>query len=312
MGILKRSLWQLERLRQVSEPALGLDLSWDLADLTQRGWVYPDGYLTHVMVPFFDSEEEVEVAIDEAAGVYRYNNPQQRTQIVTEPLEDITGYAFRLEVLFDHFAELLPIEPRFAARRKGLVPGHLWYLGDVRLDGSHAFAPIFYTRQPRRAPAEAFLAALADPMFERGGVVLAVVPHDMTLPNGHQLRGIDDFLIDEKNVEHFDREVFQRVLRGRPVDIGLKPGDWFDEKSGQLKLAHLPETVTFTGIQKKIISIFWKARHDAPLTWAEVKRQSGSAAKTIDRAFGKDDPWTDWLERTGHGKVKIRTGSPPK
>ncbi len=39
MGILKRSLGHLERLRQVSEPALGLHLGWDLAEMKQRGWI---------------------------------------------------------------------------------------------------------------------------------------------------------------------------------------------------------------------------------------------------------------------------------
>lgn len=307
MGILKRSLGHLERLRQVSEPNLGLNLGWDLAELKQRGWIYREAYLTHVMVPFFDSEEEVEVEIDEAAGVYRYFNPQQRNQILTEPLEDITGYAFKLDVLFDHLAQLLPIEPRFAARRKCLLSEHLWYLGDVRLDGSHAFAPIFYTRQPHRARTEALCTALADPMFERGGVVLAVAPHAINLPNGHQLRGIDDFLVDENNVEHFDCEVFQRVLRGLPQDLATQPEAWFDEKTGLLKLKHLDHAVRFSGLQKKIVAIFWNARQGPPLTWAEVQFRSGSASKELERAFGGKKPWSVFFERVEYGKYRIRS-----
>ncbi|MGC1955316.1 MAG: hypothetical protein WA970_22605, partial [Gammaproteobacteria bacterium] len=96
MHTLTRFLAALERLPTLDAGFLGDSLGRDREAFGRRGWIAPDGYLTHVMVPFLDSEEEVEADIDEDAGVYRYQNPQRRTQVITCPLADIALYAVRL------------------------------------------------------------------------------------------------------------------------------------------------------------------------------------------------------------------------
>ena len=68
------------------------------------------------------------------------------------------------------------------------------------------------------------------------------------------------------------------------------------------------ETIYFSGIQLQIVEFFWKSRHGAPLSWAEVKRRTLTASKGIDDAFkGRD--WSQWIERVGHGKLKLRTST---
>ena len=71
-------LARLEGLRTTQARVLFTLLGRGRGAFLQRGWVTPGDYLTHVMVPFFGSEQEVEVQIDEDAGVYRYRSLQVR------------------------------------------------------------------------------------------------------------------------------------------------------------------------------------------------------------------------------------------
>ena len=133
----------------------------------------------------------------------------------------------------------------------------------------------------------------------------------MALPNQHQLREIGSFLFEHEGNTLFDIEGLDRVLRGLPADANDQPDEYFDEKAGRLKLRHMNQSVTFTGIQKKIISILWKARNGPPLSWDQIKREAGSAVSGIARAFGRNKPWTDWIERVEYGRYRIRAGHSP-
>jgi hypothetical protein len=306
MGPITEVLRALDQASSLSQCVLLEDLDPGAADMESRGWVYRNGYLTHVMAPYFDSEEEVEVEVDESAEVYRYRSPQQRSRIVCRPLRDITRYAFRLDALQKDLGQAVGLEPCQVARRKCLIPEHLWYLGDVRLPKPRASAPIFLGRRLSRVPTEALGRAFSDPIFEPGGVVLALRAPPLVFPGRHQLRAIDDFLIGDGQDRRFDRDALARVLRGLPPDVGDEPEEWFDDKTGQLKLKHLPDIVIFKGIQKKIVTVFWKARHGAPLAWADVQIQTGSGSKDLEGAFGGNKPWTDFFVRVEYGKYRMR------
>ena len=95
------------------------------------------------MVPFLDSEQEVEVDIDVDAAVYRYRSLQQRSRIVERPLSEITLYSLQVDMWLTDMASLIGIEARHLSRNRSCVPGHLWHLGDVRIAGTHDFAPVF-------------------------------------------------------------------------------------------------------------------------------------------------------------------------
>ena len=86
-------LARLEGVHATQSEVLFTPLGRGRGAFIQRGWITPGDYLTHVMVPFFGSEQEVEVEIDEDAGVYRYRSLQVQGRIVVEPLAEIALYA---------------------------------------------------------------------------------------------------------------------------------------------------------------------------------------------------------------------------
>ena len=301
--MLTETLQRLERLDTMDSTLFGRDLLSFGRLLLDRGWIAGIGYFSRIDVEVMDDIfEEVEVTVDEAAGRYTYPHPFRRKVILSGSLHEVTRYRFQREPFFDHLATLLGIEPRFAGRRRCLVEHHLWYLGDVRVGNRHVFAPIFFGRLLKDAPAEQITSALSDPAFGSGGVVLALTDPKIALPNGHQLRAVKDLLIVEDGVEQFDLPVLGRILVGLPADPADELGEWFDAKSGGLRLQHMPEVAYFSGIQLRIMELFWKSRDGAPLSWAEVKRRTFTASKGIDDAFkGRD--WSLWIERVGHARV---------
>ncbi|NVZ10107.1 hypothetical protein HW932_12635 [Allochromatium humboldtianum] len=305
--MLTETLQRLERLDGMDSTLFGRELLSFGRLLLDRGWIAGIGYFSRIDVEVMDDIfEEVEVTVDEAAGRYTYPHPLRRKVILSGSLMDVTRYRFQREPFFDHLSTLLGIEPRFAGRRRCLVEHHLWYLGDLRVGNRHAFAPMFFGRRLKDTSADQITTALSDPAFGTGGVVLAQADPKLALPNGHQVRAVKDLLIVEDGEEQFDLQVLERILVGLPADPADEPEEWFDAKTGGLRLQHLPETVYFSGIQSQIVEFFWKSRHGAPLSWAEVKRRTFTASKGIDDAFkGRD--WSQWIERVGHGKLRLRT-----
>ena len=156
-----RFLAALERLPRIDHRVTAGPLVRGIPDFLQRHWLTADDYLTHVMVPFLDSEQEVEVDIDVDAAVYRYRSLQQRSRIVERPLSEITLYSLQVDMWLTDMASLIGIEARHLSRNRSCVPGHLWHLGDVRIAGTHDFAPVFVARAWERAPENAVRAVLA-------------------------------------------------------------------------------------------------------------------------------------------------------
>ena len=305
--MLTETLQRLERLDGMDSTLFGRDLLSFGRLLLERGWIAGIGYFSRIDVEVMDDIfEEVEVTVDEAAGRYTYPHPFRRKVILSGPLMDVTRYRFQGEPFFDHLATLLGIEPRFAGRRRCLVEHHLWYLGDLRVGNRHAFAPMFFGRRLKDASAERITTALSDPALGTGGVVLALKNPKIALPNGHQVRAVADLLIVENGEEQFDLPELERILVGLPSDPADEPEEWFDAKTGGLRLPHMQEAIYFSGIQLQIVELFWKSCNGAPLSWAEVKRRTLTASKGIDDAFkGRD--WSQWIERVGHGKLRLRT-----
>lgn len=306
--MLTETLQRLERLDTMDSTLFGSELRSFGRVLLDKGWIAAIGYFSHIDVEVMDDIfEEVEVTVDEAAGRYTYPHPFRRTVILSRPLSDVTRYRFQRDLFFDHLATLLGIEPRFAGRRRCLVEHHLWYLGEIRVGHSHAFAPVFFGRRLKDVSAEQITSALSDPAFGSGGVVLALKDPKIAMPNGHQVRAVTDLLIVEDGVEQFDLPVLERILVGLPADPADEPEEWFDAKTGRLQLKHLEAPVMFEGIQAKIIALFWKARDGAPLSWtADVKGQSGSVAPTLDKAMGGKERRELFIETVTRGKYRLR------
>lgn len=280
------------------------------SDVLRRGWLQPDGYLAHIQVPFLDGEEQVAVEIDELAGRFRYASPQRRSLRIARPLSEIALYRLSLDTWLDDLAALFGLTPFHRPRQRVKVAHHLWHLGNVRLHGTQVRAPLFLGRQLRSVPTAELANALGDPIYPGTGLVLCHQQAGLTVPAAHGLRELSAFPSDDADPAGADLVALDRILKSLVVSRDGRCDASFDPLSGVLNLPHLDQPRRFKGKQKKIIAIFWQARDGEPLTWADVARQSGSAAKSIDRAFGKDDPWADWIEHDGHGLLRLRL--PPR
>ena len=99
----------LDNLPRLDASVLADRLGRDYQQLLQRRWVVPAGHLTHVMVPFLDSEQEVEIDVDEDAGRYSYCSPLNGRTIV-QPLAGIALYSIQMDTWLADLAALIGFE----------------------------------------------------------------------------------------------------------------------------------------------------------------------------------------------------------
>lgn len=301
----------LDQMDSDRGPLFGRQLRSRTDHLLEWGWIAVRCYYTLMDVEVSDYHTTVvEVTVHEDEGIYTYQDPMNSKNRHTGPIHEVASYNLQHDVFLDHVADQLGIEPRFASRRRVVVENHLWYLGDLRVGRSHVFAPVFWGRSLHKADLKSIQTALSDAAFGTSGVVLSYSELDLDLPNDHQLRTFEELMYREDGKEQFDHVMLERILVGLPRSSADEPEEWFDNKTGRLKLSHLEAPVMFEGIQASIITLFWKERHGAELSWAEVRRRTSTASKGINDAFrGRD--WQQWIERIGHGKLRLRT-LPPK
>lgn len=295
----------LERARSFEERLQVDDLRGQAVAFLARRWVIADGLLTHILVPVLDSEQEVEVEIDEDQKTYSYRSPSCRDRVVTRPLSDITLYAINLDAWMDEICTVLEIEPSRRARSRELIAEHLWHLGDIRVGHTHRFAPIYLARRIDVSNEE-LRQALLNAKRPSQGIVLLAHDADHELPNSHQTCGIDRLLVSSCAGITYDAELFHRLLKGIAADAD-DPEEYFDTNTGELKLACVAEPKTFKGKQKNVIAMFWKARQQHSLKWSDVMKKT-SCGKDPDSVFGPD--WSIWLDRIegqrGHYRLRTR------
>lgn len=271
-----------------------------------RRWIVEQGHLTHIAVPIphLDGDEEVAVRIDEEGQTFSYASPGCRSRRMTRPLAEIALYSFNPDVWLDDLSVLVDMEPARRARRRAVIDQHLWHLGDLRIGRGHSFAPLYVACQLDRNPQD-WRQALRDPIRPSQGIVLTAEPPEDRLPNGHQAREPGDLIFDGPDGPSRTREVLARLLQGMPLDDRERE-EYFDHRTGALKLWHMPEPKTFVGIQKKVIALFWTGRRRPHLKWSEVKVQT-QCGKDLDSVFGKED-WKEWFDHVGRGLYRLRAG----
>jgi hypothetical protein len=300
----------LEQQQSLKSRSLGYVLGPRREAYFNRGWLTASGYLTHLMVPFFDDEIEVEVEADVDAGVFRYRSLQVRGRIVEGPLNEIQLYAWQVERWLDELATLIGIAPRHRATRQELVPEHLWHLGEVRVAGTHRFAPVFVARRWTWVPEEAMRAALTDTRWPRGGVVLRLAPAPLNLPGGHVARGLVDFLVPGNDGDEvFDADAFGRVLRGF-VTLGDDPEPKQFLRENRLKLPHFPQSIKLSDERARILSLMWGVDgHPPPVqSWSAISKRIDTGYQSFDDAFAEDWPCprSEVFDRVGYGKYRLR------
>lgn len=300
----------LERLQQLDKHVMASTLGRCRPEFLRRGWITESGHLTHVMVPFLDSQQEVEVEVDPDAALYRYHSPQRRGRMVTGPLVEIALYTLQLDVWLDSLVGLVGIEDRRRSTRRIHVPDHLWHLGEVRIAGTHDFAPVFVARAWNHAPESKMRAELADAIWARGGVVLGHQSSaTATLPREHVMRCLYEFVReDDSGKEIFDTSAFDRVLRGYVTPSGTpEPAQFL--QGNRVKLPHFESSRLVSDTRAAILKVMWGMEGKPPpaLKWAEVRSKVDCGYRSFDEAFGDKATREDYLalvKAGGHYQVR--------
>ena len=294
----------LERARSLEERLSSDDLRGHAAAFLARRWVIADGHLTHILVPVLDSEQEVEVDVDDDRQTYCYQSPGCRGRVVTRPLADITLYAVNIDAWIGEICDLLEIEPSQRAPSRELIADHLWHLGNIRVGNTHRRAPIYLARHMNAADQD-LRQALLSAKRPSQGIVLTAHDVDLDLPNSHQACWVGHLLLESSEGVRCDTELLQRMLKGSAADADDRD-EYFDNDTGELKLACMAEPKIFKGKQRAVITQFWKARAQSGMKWSDVIERTG-CGKDPDSVFGSK--WTAWLERIEgqHGHYRLRT-----
>jgi hypothetical protein len=293
----------LEHARSIDARVISAELRGCASPFAARRWIVPDGYQTSILAPVLNCEEEVDVVVDQERGIFRYRSPAQPSRVLTRSLDEIAIYAFNVDTWLDAIVDAFEFENAHRARRRIVIDGHLWHLGNLRVGRTHHFAPIYVARRLTQC-ADDWRKRLIDALRPSHGIVLTAGEVDVDWPNGHRRCGIDDLLIASGDGIACDIEVLNRMLRGTPAD-GDELNDRFDERTGELKLHHMTAPKVFSGEkQKAVVAAFWRGRHESSIKWSDVVARTG-CGRDPDSVFGKK-VWREWLESRGHGLYRLR------
>ena len=260
------------------------------------------------MVSFLDGEIEVEVEIDEDAGVYRYRSSQWRSRILARPLSEIALYDFHVDAWLHDLGKWIGLEED-SPKDQTRIPGHLWHLGDFRVCTTAEPAPVLIARRLQFALPEALSSVLADPAWGRRGVVLMRERPSLPLPGVHEVRALSEFIGPQEGGAQFDSASFVRVLRS------LTPPSASDQRTqyldGQdLLLPHFETTVRLSPARARIVKASWGTDgYPSPIvTWAEIKIAAHSSYQSFDDAFKdcRDMEREDVFDLIDHGKYRLR------
>ena len=292
----------LEYARSVDANIVADELRGCAEQFAARRWITRQGYMTSILVPVLNAEEEVDVAVDEERGTYTYPSPVQPRRFLTRSLDSISTYAFNVDAWLDAMANILEIENMQRARRRDVIADHLWHVGNLRVGRSHQFAPVYVARRLAHC-VDDWRRPMFDPARPGHGIVITASELDAELPNGHQRCGLDALLIADADGIACDRDMLNRLLRGVPANAS-DPDEWFDERTGELKLFHMAAPRVFKGKQKAVIATFWKARDQASIKWSDLVTQT-RCSKDPDSALGPS--WNEWIEKTAFARYRIRS-----
>ena len=299
----------LEQASDLTKPVCAFRMGRCAGDFVQRRWLRPaHTYLTRQMISFLDGEIEVDVEINEDAGVYRYRSPQWHSRILTRPLAEIALHDYCVDAWLHDLAEWIGME-NADVKAQARIPHHLWHLGDFRVGKTTEPAPVLIARRLASASPEALSSVLADPAWERPGIVLMRERLSLPLPGVHEARAFSEFIGSQEGNGQFDSAAFVRVLRS------LTPPSASDQRTqyldGQdLLLPHFETAVRLSPARARIVKASWGTDgYPSPIvTWAEIKIAAHSSYQSFDDAFKdcKDMDREDVFNLIDHGKYRLR------
>ena len=299
----------LEQASDLTKPVCAFRMGRCADDFVERRWLRPaHAYLTRQMVSFLDGEIEVEVEIDEDAGVYRYRSPQWRSRILARPLSEIALYDFHVDAWLHDLGKWIGLEED-SPKDQTRIPGHLWHLGDFRVCTTAEPAPVLIARRLQFALPEALSSVLADPAWGRRGVVLMRERPSLPLPGVHEARAFSEFIGPQKGNGQFDSAAFVRVLRSlTPPSASDQRTQYLDDQD--LLLPHFETVVRLSPARARIVKASWGTDgYPSPIvTWAEIKIAAHSSYQSFDDAFKdcRDMEREDVFDLIDHGKYRLR------
>lgn len=299
----------LEQASDLTKPVCAFRMGRCAGDFVQRRWLRPaHTYLTRQMISFLDGEIEVDVEIDEDAGVYRYRSPQWHSRILTRPLAEIALQDFCVDAWLRDLAEWIGLETA-DVKAQARIPHQLWHLGDFRVGKATEPAPVLIARRLASASPEALSSVLVDPAWARSGVILMRERPLLPLPGIHEARALSEFIGPQEGGGQFDSASFVRVLRS------LTPSSASDQRTqyldGQdLLLPHFETAIRLSPARARIVKASWGTDgYPSPIvTWAEIKIAAHSSYQSFDDAFKdcKDMDREDVFNLIDHGKYRLR------
>ena len=198
----------LEQASDLTKPVCAFRMGRCGDDFVQRRWLRPaHAYLTRQMVSFLDGEIEVDVEIDEDAGVYRYRSPQWHSRILTRPLAEIALQDFCVDAWLHDLAAWIGVE-NADVKAQARISHHLWHLGDFRVGKTTEPAPVLIARRLANASSEALSSVLADASWGRRGIVLMRERPSLPLPGVHEARALTEFIGPLEGGAQFDSASF--------------------------------------------------------------------------------------------------------
>ena len=298
----------LEQAGDLTRPVCALRMGRCGDDFVQRRWLRPaHAYLTRQMVSFLDGEIEVEVEIDEDAGVYRYRSPQWHSRILTRPLAEIALHDFCVDAWLRDLAEWIGLETA-DVKAQARIPHLLWHLGDFRVGKTIEPAPVLIARRLASASPEALSSVLADSAWGRRGIVLMRERPVLPLPGVHEVRAFSDFIGTPEGEGRFDSAAFVRVLRSlAPPSPVSEPEQSWD--GHLLKLPHFDGVKSLADERAKIINEMWGSDGSPPpiKKWVEANEIANTGYSSFADAFDWDGlTWKDFFSRESHGKYRLR------
>ena len=276
-------------------------------ELIRRGWVRVYGYANYHMVDFFGADLEVEIEIDVAADVYRYQNPRNRRHTVVAPLWEVSRYKICMDRWLDDLSDFIGIEPSRKSNKREQIAGHLWHLGSVRVGNTHKFAQVYIARRSQDQIRDQIKAVLDDKVDPRNGILLVDKASNPKLFGDHIERCFADLVQFDGGQSTFDREGLDRILmRYASITGQLAPDEYVD--GNLLKLAHMAEPIKLTKEQVKIVAQVWGSPDKNPpvVSWNEVGKQINSGYTSFEDAFGSSAKLAEVFDRLGRGKYRIR------
>jgi hypothetical protein len=278
-------------------------------ELIRRGWVRVDGYLKYHMVDFHGVGLEVEIEIDEAADVYRYQNPQNRRHMVVAPLSEVSCYKICMDRWLEDLIEFIGIEPSRRSAKREQLPGHLWHLGEVRVGDTHRFAQVYIARRSQDQIRDQIKAVLDDKVDPGSGILFVDKASKPKAFGDHIERSFADLVEFDGSQSTFDRQALDRILmRYASVRAQNVPDEFFD--GDLLKLAHMPAPIKLTKEKIKIVAQAWGSPEKNPpvVSWREVSQQINSGYTSFEDAFGSPAKLAQVFDRVGRGQYRIRRG----